>query len=83
MGEEIKPVTMKAEDAAKYLGVSYWLILEMVKQSKIPYIACGNRKLFRKAALDKWIEDMEASSIMKAAKGNDSNNQYGKLRKIQ
>jgi len=83
MEEEIKPVTMKAEDAAKYLGVSYWLILEMVKQNKIPYIACGNRKLFRKAALDKWIEDMEKSSIIKPVTDNDPNNQYGKLRKIQ
>lgn len=77
--EEIKPITMKAEDAAKYIGISYWLILEMTKRNEIPFIACGGRKLFRKEALDKWMEDEEKKSISSEA---TPENQYGKLRKI-
>lgn len=82
MLKNIRPVTMKAKDAAEYLGISYWLILEMTKQGKIPFIACGGRKLFRKEALDKWMEEQEQRAIRteliedKAAEG------YGVLRKI-
>lgn len=78
MENEIKPITMTAQEAAKYLGISYWLILEMTKQNKIPFIACGSRKLFRKAALDKWMEEQEK----KTSTVENTENQYGKLRKI-
>lgn len=81
MEQEIKPITMTANEAAQYVGISYWLILEMTKQNKIPFIACGSRKLFRKAALDKWMEDSEACSVTTPVV--DSTTAYGKLRKIQ
>lgn len=78
MENEVRPITMTAQEAAKYLGISYWLILEMTKQNKIPFIACGSRKLFRKAALDKWMEEQEK----KTSTVENTENQYGKLRKI-
>lgn len=78
MENEIRPITMTAQEASKYLGISYWLILEMTKQNKIPFIACGSRKLFRKAALDKWMEEQEK----KTSTVENTENQYGKLRKI-
>lgn len=71
----VEKITMSAKEAAAYLGISYWLILEMTKRHKIPYIACGNRKLFRKEALDKWMEEQEKKTLGKS-------NQYGVLKKI-
>lgn len=74
--QSIKPVTMSAREAAKYIGISYWLLLDMVKKDQVPFIKCGNRKLFRKVALDKWMEQQEKLS------GSNSN-EYGVLRKIE
>lgn len=79
---DIKPVTMTAQDAAKYIGISYWLILEMTKQNKIPFVPCGSRKLFRKAALDKWLEEMETNALIEADEKEVTNKGYGALRKI-
>jgi excisionase family DNA binding protein len=61
----VERVTMSAKEAAAYLGISYWLILEMAKRHEIPYIACGSRKLFRKEALDKWMEEQEKKILEK------------------
>ncbi|MFL0196964.1 excisionase family DNA-binding protein [Clostridium sp. WILCCON 0269] len=71
-------ITMKAKDAAKYIGISYWLILEMAKRHEIPYISCGRKKLFRKESLDKWMEEKEKASTAV----EDRDNSYGTLRKI-
>lgn len=80
--KKIAPVTMKAKDAAEYLGISYWLILEMAKQNKVPHIACGGRKLFRKAALDKWMVEQEQSVVIEKKEDKSFPQGYGTLRKI-
>lgn len=77
--EEIKPVTMTAKEAAKYIGISYWLLLNMVKREDIPFIKCGNRKLFRKLALDNWMDQQE--KLVEREK-EIKVNKYGVLRKI-
>lgn len=69
--------TMKAKDAAEYLGCSYWMLLEMVKRKELPCIEIGNRKLFRKDSLIQWLANKESTSI--AYPADDS----GKLRKIK
>ncbi|WP_434642691.1 excisionase family DNA-binding protein [Thermoanaerobacterium thermosaccharolyticum] len=63
--QEVIQVTMTAKEAAQYLGVSYWLLLEMAKRHEVPYIACGSRKLFRKEALDRWMEEQEKKALEK------------------
>lgn len=75
----IKPVTLTAREAAQYIGISYWLLLEMVKKHEIPHIECGSRKLFRKAALDQWMDQQEKKTIDTQVQ---ENSEYGKLRKI-
>lgn len=40
--------TLSAREAAKYIGISYWLILEVVKRKEIPCIRVGSRVLFRR-----------------------------------
>lgn len=71
--------TVKAKDAAKYLGISYWLLLEMTKRNEIPYIPCGSRKLFRQESLDKWMQEQELKTSTTL---EDGDNQYGTLRKV-
>ncbi|KNF06975.1 DNA binding domain, excisionase family [Gottschalkia purinilytica] len=55
--------TMTAKEAAEYLDISYWLILELVKRKEIPCIDLGNRKLFRKHSLNEWMNRKEQESI--------------------
>jgi DNA binding domain, excisionase family len=57
----IQRVTLSSKEAAEYLGISYWLLLEMVKRGKINPIRCGGRYLFRQSGLDNWMETQEAS----------------------
>ena len=81
MGEN-KPVTMKAKQAAEYLGISYWKILDLAKKNMIPHIDCG-KKLFRKESLDKWMAEQENKHSTNA-KGSceEKTEGYGTLRKI-
>lgn len=66
---------MTANEAAKYIGISYWLLLDMAKKNEIPVIRCGRRKLFRKETLDRWMSNQETQV-------SESDN-YGKLRRIE
>ena len=47
----IQRTTLTAKEASEYLGISYWLITQLVKKNKIPYSRMGSRILFRKDAL--------------------------------
>ena len=55
--------TLKAREAAAYLGVSYWLLLEMAKRGEVPHIRAGKLVLFRKEALDDWMRQQERLSV--------------------
>ena len=55
--------TIKAKDAAKYLGISYWKILEMAKAGEVPHVRAGRRVLFRRETLDRWMAAQEAESV--------------------
>lgn len=72
--------TMKAKEAAEYIGISYWKLLELAKARKIPHIrGVGNRVLFRKDSLDAWMASQETASIS----NEDDKAGYGKLRALQ
>jgi excisionase family DNA binding protein len=72
-------VTMSAREAAKYLGISYWLILEMVKRGQINAIHAGARVLFRKETIDNWIRNQEMQPIQPQTK---EETELGKIRKV-
>ncbi|MBS4029939.1 MAG: helix-turn-helix domain-containing protein [Clostridiales bacterium] len=57
--------TIPARAAAEYLGISYWLLLQMCKAGQIPHFRVGGRILFRREALDLWMSEQEAASITK------------------
>lgn len=52
-------LTIDAKQAANYIGISYWSLLEMCKRGEIPYILVGNRKLFRTESLTSWLASRE------------------------
>lgn len=55
-------VTLTAKEAATYLGISYWLILELVKRGELNCVKAGGRKLFRQSGLDDWMTRQEAGA---------------------
>lgn len=69
---------LEATEAAEYLHISYWTLLEKAKKGFIPSVRVGRRVLFSQEGLDAWIEAQEARSIQSAPDEG-----YGKLRKIK
>jgi excisionase family DNA binding protein len=72
--------TLTAKEAATYIGISYWLLCELVKRKEIPCIRVGGRILFRLESLSKWLEGCENSSIQK---DETTNEDYGVLRRAK
>lgn len=63
MESQIKRTTLTMKEAAEYLGVSYWLINQLVRKKQIPYCKVGGKYLFRVQALDEYLANMEQESI--------------------
>lgn len=63
--------TITAEEAANYIGVSYWMLLEMVRKRQIPHFRVGRRVLLRKHSIDEWLNGQEESNYNHtSAEGN-------------
>lgn len=63
MESQIKRTTLTMKEAAEYLGVSYWLINQLVRKKQIPYCKVGGKYLFRVQALEGYLTNMEQESI--------------------
>lgn len=61
--EKIQRTTLTAKEAAGYLGISYWLITQLVRRKQIPCSRVGKRILFRKEALDIYLSKQENDSL--------------------
>lgn len=61
--QEVKRITLTMREAADYLGISYWLINQLVKKKQIPYSKVGGKFLFRIKALDEYLSSKEKESI--------------------
>ena len=55
--------TMTAKQAANYLGVSYWKLLDLVKKGQIRHIKIGKKLLFTEERVWEFIEKCESKSI--------------------
>jgi excisionase family DNA binding protein len=58
---------LPAKQAAQHLGISYWTLLDLARQGKIPHFRGGNRLLFRLSTLDQWMTEEEDASIRKTS----------------
>ena len=56
--------TLTAKEAAAFLGISYWLILELVKRKKLKAIHAGGRVLFRESSLISWMDSQEKEGVI-------------------
>ena len=52
MLDQVKRTTLTMKEAAQYLGISYWLVNQLVRRKQIPCARVGGRVLFRVKALD-------------------------------
>lgn len=64
--DKIHRTTLTAKEAAEYLGISYWLITQLVRRKKIPCSRVGKRNLFRKEALDIYLSKKENDSLLES-----------------
>lgn len=63
--EKVTRTTLTMKETAEYLGVSYWLITQLVRRKQIPCSRVGGKVLFRKEALDRYLNEKEKASITK------------------
>ena len=61
--QKVQRTTLTMKEAAEYLGISYWLINQLVRKKQIPYCKVGGKYLFRVQALDEYLTKMEQESI--------------------
>ena len=61
--QEVKRITLTIREAADYLGISYWLVNQLVRRKQIPCARVGGRVLFRVQALDEYLKNMELQSM--------------------
>ena len=61
--QKVQRTTLTMKEAAKYLGISYWLINQLVRRRQIPCSKVGGKFLFRVQALDEYINRKEKESV--------------------
>ena len=61
--QRIHRTTLTMKEASEYLGISYWLINQLVKKKQIPYSKVGGKFLFRVKALDEYLCEKERASV--------------------
>ena len=62
---KVKRTTLTMKETAEYLGISYWLVNQLVRRKQIPCARVGGRVLFRVQTLDEYLKEKEENSIRK------------------
>ena len=62
---KVERTTLTMKETAEYLGVSYWLVNQLVRRKQIPCARVGGRVLFRVQALEDYLKEKEENSIKK------------------
>ena len=62
---KVERITLTMKETAEYLGVSYWLVNQLVRRKQIPCARVGGRVLFRVKALDEYLSAKEEKSLNK------------------
>ena len=62
---KVERTTLTMKKTAEYLGVSYWLVNQLVRRKQIPCARVGGRVLFRVKALDEYLSAKEEKSLNK------------------
>lgn len=59
----VERTTLTMKEAAEYLGISYWLVNQLVRRKQIPCSKIGGKFLFRVQALDEYLIKKEKDSM--------------------
>lgn len=62
---KVERTTLTMKETAEYLGISYWLVNQLVCRKQIPCARVGGRVLFRVQALDEYLKEKEENSLKK------------------
>ena len=61
--QKVQRTTLTMKEASEYLGISYWLINQLVRRKEIPCSKVGGKFLFRIQVLDKYLSSKEQESV--------------------
>lgn len=61
--QKVQRTTLTMKEAAEYLGISYWLINQLVRRKEIPCSKVGGKFLFRVQVLDEYLNTKEHESV--------------------
>ena len=61
--QKVQRTTLTMKEAAAYLGISYWLINQLVRRKEIPCSKVGGKFLFRVQVLDEYLRNKEQQSV--------------------
>lgn len=61
--QKVQRTTLTMKETAEYLGISYWLINQLVRRRQIPCSKVGGKFLFRVQMLDEYLSKKEKESI--------------------
>ena len=61
--QKVQRSTLTMKEAAEYLGISYWLLNQLVRRKQIPCSKVGGKFLFRVQALDEYLKEKEEKSL--------------------
>jgi len=61
--EPIKRSTLTVTEIAEYIGLSSDMIYILCREKRIPHIRIGRRILFKRAAIDEWLENQMSESV--------------------
>ena len=57
--QKVERTTLTMEEVAEYLGISYWLVGQLVRKNELPHFRVGGRILSRKKVVDNFMEEQE------------------------
>lgn len=60
---KVKRTTLTMRETAEYLGISYWLVNQLVRRKQITCARVGGRVLFRVQALDEYLKNKEQETL--------------------
>ena len=61
--QKVQRTTLTMKETAEYLGISYWLVNQLVRRKQIPCSKVGGKFLFRVQVLDEYLSTKEQESV--------------------
>ena len=61
--QKVQRTTLTMQEAPEYLGISYWLINQLVRRKEIPCSKVRGNFLLRVQVLDEYLSSKEQESV--------------------